>query len=409
MTMMAKHSRIATIKSQKKGGAFLLLGAAAMLVMGASVSAQETPDFEAIRSVEADIAAVGYRLAAANAPLCDRQEPGLGLLLHTPDQYARDVRGAAIRHFRFAGPVGVEALLPESPAAAAGVRRDDTLLGIGAMRFRPADPQAKAGTAALIDATRAVMALPPDRPLTLWLRREGVDLDRIVIPVPACLSRFEVVLGNSFLAQADGELVQIGSRFLADYPQWVAAPIAHELAHNILRHRERLEAKGVSYGLLSGIGRNVGYFRQTELEADILSVTLLANANYDPHIALAFWRAYGPAHVSSIFNSRTHPGWETRVAAITRAIAQLGPERPHRPTLLDARDRPLDGDWQSLLAQAADRRLYSLDGLPMPEHIDQRSARRGCEMGQRRIEAQKQDFETLRPAQLCQAEPAAHQ
>src|SRR3546814_13099737 len=63
-----------------------------------------------------------------------RQEPGLGLLLHTPDQYARDVRGAAIRHFRFAGPVGVEAVLPGSPAAAAGVRSDDTLLGLGTMR-----------------------------------------------------------------------------------------------------------------------------------------------------------------------------------------------------------------------------------------------------------------------------------
>src|SRR3546814_5036204 len=72
-------------------------------------------------------------------------------------------------------------------------------------------------------------------------------------------------------------------------------------------------------------------------------------------IALAFWHVYGPAHDSNIFNSRTHPGWETRVAVITRAIAQLGPERPHRPALLDARERPLDGDWQSLLGQAADR------------------------------------------------------
>src|SRR3546814_19323612 len=76
------------------------------------------------------------RLATANAPLCDRQEPGLGLLLHTPDQYARDVRGEAIRHFRFAGLVGVEAVLPGSPAATAGVRSDDTLLGIGAVRFK---------------------------------------------------------------------------------------------------------------------------------------------------------------------------------------------------------------------------------------------------------------------------------
>src|SRR3546814_17898408 len=50
------------------------------------------------------------------------------------------------------------------------------------------------------------------RPLTLHLRRDGVDHNRSVIPIPACRSRFEVVLGNSFLAQADGELVQIGDR-----------------------------------------------------------------------------------------------------------------------------------------------------------------------------------------------------
>src|SRR3546814_1831960 len=113
-----------------------------------------------------------------------RQEPGLGLLLHTPDQYARDVRGEAIRHFRFAGLVGVEAVLPGSPAATAGVRSDDTLLGIGAVRFKPADRQAKAGPAALIDATRAVLALPPARPLTLRLRRDGVGPDRSVTPIP---------------------------------------------------------------------------------------------------------------------------------------------------------------------------------------------------------------------------------
>src|SRR3546814_13276221 len=89
-----------------------------MLVMGAPVSAQETPDFEAIRSVDTDIAALGYRLATANAPLCDRQESGLGLLLHMPDPYARAVRGAAIRHFPFAGPVGVDAVLPGSPRSA---------------------------------------------------------------------------------------------------------------------------------------------------------------------------------------------------------------------------------------------------------------------------------------------------
>src|SRR3546814_16316558 len=51
-------------------------------------------------------------------------------------------------------------------------------------------------------------------------------------------------------------------------------------------------------------------FPYTTLFRSILSVSLLANANYDPHIALSFWRAYGPAHGSSIFNSRTHPDWK---------------------------------------------------------------------------------------------------
>src|SRR3546814_2161844 len=75
MTMMAKHSSIATIKSRKNRGALLpLLASATMLVMGAPVSAKETPDFEAIRSVDKDIAEIGCRLATANAPVCDRQE-----------------------------------------------------------------------------------------------------------------------------------------------------------------------------------------------------------------------------------------------------------------------------------------------------------------------------------------------
>src|SRR3546814_15301441 len=116
---------------------------------------------------------------------------------------------------------------------------------------------------------------------------------------------------------------------------------------DLLRHRERLEAKGVNYGLLSGIGRNVGYFRQTELKADILSVSLLANANYDPHIALSFWRPHGPAHGSRIFDIRPHPDLQTTVSFITRAHPPLCPDRPPRPALLHTRDPPLSREWHT--------------------------------------------------------------
>lgn len=349
---MTAHSKIAHVRYGNNGAlGRVFVSVVPFLLFVLPVSAAQTPVFENIRAVDVELAGIGQRLAIANASLCDRQEPGLGLLLHTPEQYARDVREAAVRHFRFDGPVGVEAVTAYSPAAEAGIAADDTLLGIGEFRFDAADSGAKPSTAALVEVTRHIMALPSDRPLTFHMRRNGTDHERMVFPVPACRSRFEVVFGPQFMAQADGEIVQIGSRFFADYPELVAAPVAHELAHNILRHRERLEVMRVHFGLLSGLGRNVRYFRQTELEADILSISLLANAGYDPTIALRFWRAFGPAHYASFLRSRSHPSWKDRIASMEQAIAQLGSDRPHRPAILDARTRPLDGNWDSLLVK----------------------------------------------------------
>jgi len=345
---MIKVGGVASAKCHKWQAFHIRIMAIALFIPGSPAMADVSPPFEAIRAVDTEAARLGQRLAIANAGLCDRLEPGMGLLLHTPVQYARPLRAAAIGHFRFDGPVGIEAVIEGSPAAAAGVRADDALMSIGPIRFSAADPQAKATTAPLADAMRQIMALPAGRPLTLHLRRDGRDQVRVVTPVPACRTRFEVVLGPDFTAQADGEVVQIGSRFFADYPDWVAVPIAHELAHNILRHRERLEARGVDYGLLSGLGRNADYFRQTELEADILSVSLLANAGFDPAIALFFWRAFGPAHDEGI-RSRSHPAWRDRVRVIEHALADLGPEHPHRPAVVAARNKPLDGNWRSLL------------------------------------------------------------
>ncbi len=331
-----------------------LSGLAALFIAVPS-SAEDAALFETIREADAAMARIGYRLATANAPLCDRLEPGLGLLLHTPGQYARELREGAIRHFHFEGPVGVEAVMSGSPAAMAGVQPDDTLFGIGTARFAPSDPEADASTVALIGVSAQIAALPPDAPLKIHGRRSEEDYVHTVVPVPACRTRFELVIRKELTAEADGEMVQISSRFFEKYPpDLVAAAIAHELAHNILHHRDRLGEKGVSYGLMSGFGRNVRYFRQTELEADILSVSLLANAGYDPRVAVRFWQSFGPDHAGGLLRSRSHPAWEDRLATIEKAIADLGAERPYRPAILATRSQPLDGDWQSLLIEAKD-------------------------------------------------------
>ena len=329
--------------------------AAALLAVAMASPAEAAGDtaFEAVRAADTAIARIGYRLATANASLCDRLEPGLGLVLQTPGQYDISLRQEAMRHFHMDGPVGVEAALPGSPAAAAGIEANDTLLSVGTAQFAPADPDANASTQSLIEITAQIAALPADAPVEIHGRRNGKDYVRTVDPVPACRTRFEMLISQSYAAQSDGEMVQVSSRLFDDYPEdQTASVIAHEFAHNILHHRERMEEMGLSFGLLSGFGRNVRYFRETELQADILSVSLLANAGYDPEAAIRFWRAFGPSHASSILLSRSHPAWKDRVATMQKAIADLGPARPNHPAVLATLGKPLDGNWKALLVEA---------------------------------------------------------
>lgn len=336
----------------------LLLGLAVPLAAPAATAlpaaTTDASVFEAVREADGRLADIGYRLARANVALCDRREPGLGLQLHTLDQFDDANRAAAARHFSFAAPVAVETVVAGSPAARAGIRPDDSLVRVGSIDTAalPGHPNT---TERLVAAQLAIAALPVDAPVVISAIRGGAPITLTVAPEPICRTRFELRLGQDFNASADGTMVQVSARFLQAYPEpQFAAVVAHEFAHNILHHRDRLAARGVDYGLLSGFGTNVKYFRQTEIEADLLSVYLLANAGIDPRAAVDFWRHFGPSRAGGIFRSRSHPGWRDRVATLNAEIGRIAVDapRPIVPPLVAVRDRPLDGDWQALLVRA---------------------------------------------------------
>lgn len=312
---------------------------------------QNQDEFETVRDADLKLAAIGWRLAVANAPLCDRLEPGLGLQLHTLDQFDSKDRAAAGRHFGFATPVAVEGVVAGSPAEQAGIRPDDSLVRVGSVEI--AAMPGKAGTTdRLVAAQNAIAALAPGEPVEVEAIRAGTPIKATIRPVPACRSRFELLLPRDFKISADGSMVRMSLSFLETYPEeQVAAAVAHEFSHNILHHRERLEARGVNFGLLSGFGANVKYFRQTEIQADLLSVYLLANAGYPPRASIAFWRSFGPSKAGGIFRSRSHPHWRDRVATLEAEIAKIeaNSARPMIPGLIAERSQPLSGDWQSLL------------------------------------------------------------
>lgn len=310
----------------------------------AAAAALDAPALEALRGIDLRLATIAYRLTTTNAPLCRDRQPATGLVVHAIDQYDADSRAAARAVFGFAAPVGVEAVVAGSPAATAGIVANDALVAVDDHPF--ATEPAPVATSATRDAAIDLLAAQPTAaPLRLSILRG--DQPR-TIPVPAlvaCRAAFEILLGPKMTAESDGRIVQIGVRFFERYTDAeVAVVVAHELAHIVLRHRARLEAAGVEWGMMAEIGRNGRLFRRTENEADLLGLHLLRNAGYDPQSAPTFWRTHGRDIDNGLFRSRSHPSSKARADTLAAAIAALPADAPlpYVPPVLATLDAPLE-------------------------------------------------------------------
>ncbi|WP_294320635.1 M48 family metallopeptidase [uncultured Sphingomonas sp.] len=319
---------------------------AALLTLGAASAPAPAPvdvqTLETLRAADMRLGAIGYRLATANAPLCADIAPVPGIVVHAIDQYAESEQPMAKAAFDFATGVAVEGVVPDSPAARAGVRADDSIVSVNGQAVPVASGGGHTRTR---DATVALFdAQPVNRPLTLVLRRDKAERTVAIAPSAGCRTLFELRIGTAMDAVADGRLVQISSAFLdrlAD-PQ-LAVVVAHELSHNILRHHARLDAAKVSRGLLRELGRNGRIHRMTEDDADRLGVHLLRNAGWDPQEAVRFWHGPGARIDGGIFHSRTHSSASKRAELIAAELAALpnGAPIPYRPPVLATRDQPL--------------------------------------------------------------------
>lgn len=289
----------------------------------APVQAQQAALLD-LRSLDQRVETVGHRLAAANLDLCGNHIWLSGFAVHDLSQYGAEYRPAAIRAFGLDAGPAVLALAAGGPAEHAGLRRDDILLAIDG---RP-PPQGAIGRARSFDRMERILAALDaafaDGRADLLIRRGG---ERLEIPVAAeqgCATRFQVVPGPGLNASADGRYVQVTSAIAAyvDDDGELAAVLAHEFAHNILGHRLRLDAAGVQRGFLGNFGRNARRIRETEVEADRLSVYLLERAGYDPEAAVRFWTRFGPRGLNFL-GSPTHPNWRRRIASFEAEIARI--------------------------------------------------------------------------------------
>ena len=320
------------------------LGAIFLLLQPATAVARSlgAAQLEQLRAIDLRLARIAYRLATANAPLCAPQVPATGMVLHALDQYAPDTRPTARGVFGFDAPLAVEGVLPDGPAARAGVLANDAVVAIAGTLL--SDAASEAARADTRDAALATIERQAPGPLAVEVLRNNKRLTLSVPTVPACKTNFEVLLDKGLTASSDGRVVQIGVRWFEEYGDAeVAVIVAHELAHAVLRHRARLEAAGVATGVAQEFGRNQRLTRRIEDEADLLSASLLYNAGFDPQLAVKFWQGPGKRVSGGIFRSRTHASASSRAKAIADEIARIPPgaARPYSPPVLATRDAPL--------------------------------------------------------------------
>lgn len=275
-----------------------------------------------IVAMEARVAPLAAQIARGSAHWCPLTMASPGWLLGDRRLYddrvwplARVAYGAADTDALF-----IAALDPNGAAARAGLRIGDSIAAINSM-VPPPEANAPHSRMAWLDSL--LRNLPEDIALTITVTRLPVPVQ--LAPAPGCASEFRVEADDAVKAQADGKTVFIPGgmvRFAASDEE-LATVIAHELAHNILMHRQRLDTAKISRGLGQQFGRSARLTRATEIEADRLSVWLLADAGFDPDAAARFWTSFGKRRGGGIFAAPTHPRWRERVRIVTAEAALL--------------------------------------------------------------------------------------
>jgi hypothetical protein len=287
------------------------------------------PAVAALQAADARVAAIAWQMQTANAPLCSETAPLPGFTVQTLAQYHPSVRASA-------NPIGrslekrpiVQAVIADAPAGKAGLKAGDVLLAVDGSPT-PRDLPARAsydGTARTLAMIDAALQKPP---IALHILRGRLKRTIRLSGVIGCASKVEIVTETSLGAQADGQYVQITGSLVdfAANDDELATIIAHELAHNILHHKVRLESEKTARGLFARFGKREDSIRRAEFDADRMAVWLIARAGYDVDAVVPLWARLGQQVGSETPSDGSHPDWSERIDRAAAAVADLKAQR----------------------------------------------------------------------------------
>ena len=285
--------------------------------------------------------------------------PAVGIFVLNQATVGSEFRAVAGTALGLGSAAELVDVVPGSPADRAGLRRGDIVRSIGKVRI----PENEGATERVAEMINGTANWPGGIPFVI--ERDGQRMALSVQPDTQCAYPVTLTRQVTVNAFADGSQVIITQGLLRFTPNddELALVLAHEYAHNLLRHGEAKRqnattgalvglvfdvlaaAAGVNtQGGFSNIGASAGagaYSQDFESEADYMGLYIFARAGFDLSRGPNFFRRLGAANPNSIAYATSHPTTVHRVLALEQVAREIEAKRvAGLPLLPDAGDDP---------------------------------------------------------------------
>jgi hypothetical protein len=276
---------------------------------------------------------VGYAVLKGAASECgSKVRQSLGFRYLTYDRLPSAQRDLIASALGVDTRLRVMAVYKDSAADLAGLKEGDILVDPSSPALTPSTTESKEA---------AALRLPPGKPISLAIQRNGVPMTLQMKPDTVCDYPMQVTNGGEVNAYADGSSIKVSRgmmRFAAEDRE-LALVVGHELGHNTMGHLDKRKinmAVGAVFDILAAAYRvdtgaaftkaGAGAFSQDfEAEADYVGLYYLARAGYETEGAASFWRRMAAEHPASIKNahSATHPATTERFLALEQVHQEV--------------------------------------------------------------------------------------
>ena len=342
--------------------------------------AQQTAALERLREHHLRVATLGHRLALANAELCPERGRVPGFTLFQTLQLPRELRGAARDVYGVTDDVSLFTVVEDSAAARAGLASGQRLVAINGERLRQgARGDMRWTSSDEVERARERLDRALERgPVRLTVADEAGEREITLNPETGCDYQVLLLQSDDVNAAADGERVALTTG-MARYVQSddeLAIVVGHEMAHNAMRHKQRLAAStrlariggligSVLIGATTGVGVDLYSLaargsKQTRLtlerEADYVGMYFAARAGYDTSRSLNFWRRFAADYPGSTYTRFSHPGSPERALNISATSQEIALKRSTQLAL-----KPTPAKLQQL-ERATDTAVAQVDG-----------------------------------------------